>query len=168
MTGGLYYTVFTTAAGWVGLLASRQGLRRLILPRPSEQDIRNLLADGAGENPAVFRDLPARLKEYFAGRRTAFPDKLDLNSATPFQHEVWRAAQMIPWGETRSYGWLAGRIGRPGAARAVGQALGRNPVPVVVPCHRVLAAGGGLGGFSGGLAMKRYLLRLEGESGRAR
>jgi methylated-DNA-[protein]-cysteine S-methyltransferase len=163
MTGELYYTVFSTPAGWVGLLASRRGLRRFVLPLPTEQEVRRMLAGGASEDPARFTDLTARLIDYFSGLPVDFPDELDLTLATPFQQAVWRAAQTIPRGETRTYGWLAGRIGKPGAARAVGQALGRNPIPVIIPCHRVLAAGG-LGGFSGGLDMKRYLLRLEGNS----
>ncbi len=161
---GLYFAVFRTDAGWVGLLASPRGLRRLILPHPSEQEVCQQLAEDATGNPALFQDLIARLQAYFSGRRVAFPDELDLSLATPFQRDVWRAARAIPRGETRTYGWLAGQIGRPGAARAVGQALGRNPVPVIVPCHRVLAGDGGIGGFSGGLDMKRYLLRLEGNS----
>jgi len=74
---------------------------------------------------------------------------------------VWQATRLIPYGETRSYLWVAVQIGKPGAARAVGQALGRNPLPVIVPCHRVIAADGGLGGFTGGLEMKRRLLELE-------
>ncbi len=161
MTEGLYYTVFPTDAGWVGLLASSAGLRRLELPLPSEQEARRLLAEDAAENPAPFEDLMGRLRAYFSGRPAEFPDKLDLSAATPFQRRVWRAARAIPYGQTRTYGWLAGQIGQPGAARAVGQAIGRNPIAVIVPCHRVLGSSG-LGGFYGGLALKRYLLRLEG------
>jgi len=74
---------------------------------------------------------------------------------------VWQATRLIPYGETRSYLWVAVQIGKPGAARAVGQALGRNPLPVIIPCHRVIASDGGLGGFTGGLVMKRRLLELE-------
>jgi methylated-DNA-[protein]-cysteine S-methyltransferase len=74
---------------------------------------------------------------------------------------VWLATQKILHGETRSYGWIAGQLGKPEAARAVGQALGRNPLPIIVPCHRVVSGNGGLGGFTGGLDMKKYLLELE-------
>jgi len=98
---------------------------------------------------------------YFTGQRVDFPDRLDLSGATPFQRGVWQAARLIPYGETRSYAWVAGQIGKPKAARAVGQALGRNPLPLIVPCHRVLAADGGIGGFSGGVEMKKYLLAHE-------
>jgi len=83
---------------------------------------------------------------------------------TTFQQAVWRAAMAIPYGETRSYSWIAKRIKNPKAGRAVGQALGVNPIPIIIPCHRVIDATGGLGGFSGGLGMKKRLLALETES----
>ncbi len=102
--------------------------------------------------------------EYLAGRRTAFDVPVDLSRMTAFQQEVLAAACQIPRGQVRTYSDLARQIGRPKAARAVGQALGSNPVPIVVPCHRVLAADGSLRGYSGGggLATKERLLRLEG------
>lgn len=108
-----------------------------------------------------FTDLIERLRGYFAGQRVAFKDELDLSAATAFQREVWQLTRLIPYGETKSYGWVAERLGRAGAGRAVGQALARNPLPIIVPCHRVVAKNGGLGGYSGGVARKRYLLRLE-------
>ena len=102
--------------------------------------------------------------EYLAGRRTAFDVPVDLSSMTAFQQQVLLAACQIPRGQVRTYSDLARQIGRPKAARAVGQALGSNPVPIVVPCHRVLAADGSLRGYSGGggIATKERLLRLEG------
>jgi len=103
-----------------------------------------------------------RLRMYFRGQETAFPVKLDLSGATAFQRDVWEITRAIPYGETRSYGWVAGQIKKPGAARAAGQALGRNPLPIIIPCHRVIAGNGGLGGFSGGIECKKQLLRLEG------
>ena len=145
------------------MLGSADGLWRVILPRSSESEVRKLLADvPAVRSPQLYADLAARLKAYFSGERVDFPELLDLAGATPFQREVWETARFIPYGEVRSYGWVAARIGRPKAARAVGQALGRNPLPVIIPCHRVLAGDGSLGGFSGGLEMKRLLLKLEG------
>ncbi|MGA0326576.1 MAG: methylated-DNA--[protein]-cysteine S-methyltransferase [Limisphaerales bacterium] len=87
--------------------------------------------------------------------------ELDLSAGTGFQQAVWRALMQIPYGATQTYGELALRIGKPGASRAVGTACGRNPVPVLVPCHRVVASGGKLGGFSAGLSWKRTLLNLE-------
>lgn len=87
--------------------------------------------------------------------------KLDLRSSTPFSRKVWRAASKIPYGQVRSYAWVAEKLGDPNAARAVGGALGRNPVPIFIPCHRVLDSHGGLAGFGGGLPLKRWLLALE-------
>jgi methylated-DNA-[protein]-cysteine S-methyltransferase len=165
MTRKLYYSVFLTAAGWVGILSSHGGLKRVILPRQSEREVRASLDDDTVPAPESLIDLKERFIAYFSGRETEFPDKLDLSGATPFQRRVWQAARLIPYGQTRSYQWLASQIGQPGAARAVGQALGKNPLPVVIPCHRVLASGGGLGGFSAGIDMKKYLLELEKNRG---
>ncbi len=140
-------------------------LRGITLPQRSLQEARRLLGDGldqASPSPDPFHDLTERLKTYFDGGKVTFPDKLDVSRATSFQCQVWEATRLIPYGETRSYGWVAEQMKKPGAARAVGQALARNPFPIVVPCHRVLAADGKLGGFSGGLEMKRRLLALEG------
>ncbi len=102
-----------------------------------------------------------QLSEYFEGRRRAFDLPMAL-SGTTFQCEVWEALADIPYGSTVSYAELAAMVGRPRAFRAVGQANGANPIPIVLPCHRVLASGGRIGGYGGGLAMKRHLLDLEG------
>jgi len=110
------------------------------------------------------RRLEADLRRYFAGERVRFRFALGDKGATPFQRAVWRALRRIPYGEVRSYGWVAKAVGRPRAARAVGRACGANPWPIVVPCHRVIAADGSLGGYSAGLRWKRLLLGLEGAS----
>lgn len=104
----------------------------------------------------------AQLAEYFAGQRTRFDLPLDLQGGTAFQQAVWAALLGIPAGETVSYGAISQRIGKPAAVRAVGAAVGRNPVSVVVPCHRVLGGDGALTGYAGGLERKTALLRLEG------
>lgn len=160
----LNYTTFHTGAGWVGILGSTKGLRRITLPQRSSREALLRLGDTmeATRSARAFRGLVRRLSRYFEGERVMFPDRLDMSPGTAFQRRVWAAARLIPFGETRSYGWIAGQIKRPGAARAAGQALGRNPFPVIVPCHRVLAGNGRLGGFSGGLEMKRLLLSQEG------
>jgi methylated-DNA-[protein]-cysteine S-methyltransferase len=101
-----------------------------------------------------------QLDEYFAGERTAFDLPL-APAGTPFQREVWAALQTIPYGTTRSYGELADQIGRPGASRAVGLANGRNPISIVIPCHRVIGSNGTLTGYGGGLERKQWLLDLE-------
>ena len=101
------------------------------------------------------------LEEYAAGRRTTFSVKTE-PKGTPFQQRVWSELAVIPFGEVRSYQEVAEAIGKPGASRAVGQANGRNPVAPFIPCHRVIAAGGGIGGYGGGLELKRKMLALEG------
>ena len=111
-------------------------------------------------DPAPFASAVAQLAEYFAGRRTRFDLPL-APQGTEFQRAVWKALIRIPYGETLSYGELARRIGKPNASRAVGLANGANPLPIVVPCHRVIGADGSLTGFGGGLDIKRRLLALE-------
>ena len=164
MTGQLKYIIFNTDMGWVGTLASAKGLLGTTLPQRSAQEAKQLLDDSINHatwSPHLSDDLVERLKAYFSGHKVTFPDELDLSGATPFQRKVWEITRLIPYGETRSYLWVAKQIKRPRAARAVGQALGRNPLPIIVPCHRVVASDGSLGGFGGGLEMKQHLLCLE-------
>jgi methylated-DNA-[protein]-cysteine S-methyltransferase len=110
----------------------------------------------------VLREAAAQLLDYLAGRRRAFDLPLDLSHGTAFQQAVWQALRRIPSGATTSYGALGASLGRPAAVRAVGGAVGRNPISVVVPCHRVIGAGGALTGYAGGLHRKTALLALEG------
>ncbi|MFC1865086.1 methylated-DNA--[protein]-cysteine S-methyltransferase [Chloroflexota bacterium] len=164
MTGQLKYIIFNTEMGWVGILASAKGLLGTTLPQRSAQEANQLLGNSANHatwSPRLLDDLVKRLKAYFNGHKITFADKLDLSGATPFQREVWETTRLIPYGETRSYLWVANQIQKPGAARAVGQALGRNPLSIIVPCHRVVASDSSLGGFGGGLEMKKHLLHLE-------
>ncbi len=112
------------------------------------------------EDPQPFRTVAAQLEAYFAGERFKFQFPLT-PSGTAFQLKVWGALQRIPYGETISYGELASRIGNPKASRAVGAAVGSNPLPIVVPCHRVVGKSGSLTGFGGGLPAKKMLLELE-------
>jgi methylated-DNA-[protein]-cysteine S-methyltransferase len=116
--------------------------------------------DAAGRAGRVLDDAAAQLGEYFAGRLRTFDVPLAMKGS-PFQHQVWTALQKIPFGTTVSYGQLATLLGRPGSARAVGHANGRNPIPVIVPCHRVIGSTGHLTGYGGGLRAKRLLLDLE-------
>lgn len=114
--------------------------------------------------PSKLREVVSQVLDYLEGRRKSFAFEYDLRSLTPFQRNVLTTVQEVPRGEYLTYGELARRIGKPGAARAVGQALGSNPIPVLIPCHRVLASDGSLGGYSGrgGVRTKEALLRLEG------
>lgn len=160
------HAIVETDLGWVGLVLSERGVRAVTLPAPSRAEALESLHRLA---PAAGEPLPAseaaalsrRLRALLSGDVDGLDLALDLEG-TPFQRSVWQAVAEIPRGHTRSYGWIAERIGRPGAARAVGRAVGANPAPLLVPCHRVLAAGGGIGGFAGGPAMKRALLTGEG------
>jgi methylated-DNA-[protein]-cysteine S-methyltransferase len=117
-------------------------------------------AEGWRRTEEPFRDVILQLDAYFAGRLRRFELPL-APEGTPFQREVWSALTTIPYGETVSYGELARQVGRPNACRAVGAANGRNPIPIIIPCHRVIGADGSLTGFGGGLPIKQRLLLLE-------
>ena len=143
-----------TPVGLLTLVAGDAGLRRLLWPgepAPAAAD--------PGVHP-VLAAATAQLDEYFAGARTAFELPLDL-AGTAFQRRAWLELAAIPYGTTRSYSAQAERLGRPGAARAVGAANARNPLPIVLPCHRLVGARGALTGFAGGLAVKHALLAHE-------
>ena len=125
------------------------------------QDRYQASAEDEPREDAVLKACALQLKQYFAGERNDF--ELPLNAAgTEFQHAVWSALSKIPFGEMRSYGDIAREIGRPTAVRAVGAANGRNPIPIIIPCHRVIGSDGSLTGFAGGLDIKTKLLVLEG------
>ncbi len=130
------------------ILQFQDGAHPLAPPRDWRQDSRS------------FQEIVEQLEQYFAGHRRRFEVKLDLEG-TPFQLRVWKALQYIPYGKTVSYGELAVQIGHPQASRAVGAANGRNPVSIIVPCHRVIGATGRLVGYGGGLPIKTALLELE-------
>ncbi len=155
--------IFRTGLGWAGVAVSDAGITRIILPKADRKavvrELRGL--DGAAVPTGLLERAVLVLGRFFAGEQALFDLPLDLRYYTPFQQSVWRATASIPFGETRSYQWIANRIRRPHAARAVGQAVGANPAPVIIPCHRVITSSGRLGGFSGGLAMKKKLLELE-------
>lgn len=157
--------------GWVGAVGRAGRLVATCLPMATKKDA--LAACSAALAPGFAPDfrrsdplltaLAGDLGRYFAGEPVAlgrYP--VDLSDHPPFRSRALLAAQRIPYGEVRTYGWVAARAGRSGGARAAGQAMSRNPIPLVIPCHRVVTAGGGLGGFGGGLDLKRTLLRLEG------
>ena len=160
--------LFHTAMGWVGAIASSEGVVRISLPGTNQADARaRLLAGWDGEVPKVestpiLASLREELERFYQGEKVTFDQPLDLAGHPPFFQEVWAIVRGIPWGSTLSYGEIARLAGKPGGARAVGLAMARNPVPPVVPCHRVLRSDGGLGGFGGGLALKSRMLRNEG------
>ena len=153
----MLYTSIESPIGELLAVGDGQALHGLYM-----QEGRTAIAVRAEWKPAdePFGEVRAQLAEYFDGRRTAFDLPLAMQG-TPFQLQAWRALQAIPYGETISYGEQARRIGRPADPRAVGQANGRNPISVIVPCHRVIGADGSLTGYGGGLERKRHLLELE-------
>jgi methylated-DNA-[protein]-cysteine S-methyltransferase len=153
----MHYCEISTPLCRLVLVGDEQGLRRISFQdtfRPARP------AEGWRRAQAPFRDVILQLDAYFAGRLRRFDLPL-APEGTPFQREVWSALTTIPYGETVSYGELARRVGRPTACRAVGAANGRNPIPIIIPCHRVIGADGSLTGFGGGLPIKRRLLLLE-------
>ncbi len=153
----LYFDTLDSPVGPLRLVADEHGLRRVCF----EHDRHPQTCDTGGLHaPARLADARRQLEEYFAGTRRVFDLPLRPRG-TPFQLRVWRALCDIGYGETISYAELATRIGNPAARRAVGAANGRNPLPIVVPCHRVIGRDGSLVGFGGGLAVKRRLLELE-------
>lgn len=155
----MYYCYLDTPIGELLLAGDDEGLATIGFPKGSMR--RNPEPDWIfNEKPLT--EARRQLREYFSGKRRRFELPLRL-SGTEFQRDVLRALQKIPYGETVSYGDIALRIGRPRAVRAVGAANGRNPLPIVIPCHRVIGKGGDLTGFGGGLDVKEALLRLEAE-----
>ncbi len=160
----LYYSRLDSPVGRLVLGVSGRGLACLEFDR-GDFPPRSLRRKTEWvESEAETRPYARELQEYFAGRRRQFSFALDLRG-TDFQKRCWQELLRIPYGKTRSYAEIARAVGRPGAFRAVGQANHRNPVAIVVPCHRVITADGRLGGYGGGLEVKRHLLRLEGVQG---
>lgn len=178
MSSPLPYHLFETELGWIGIAWSGRGLTRLQLPehdRAATQ--RRLLATLPGANdgrpvecaaeelPSQVTEAVAAIRRYAAGETVDFSGvAVDLGTADAFRLAIYDAARRLGFGEVTTYGELASRAGHAGLARETGQALGKNPVPIVVPCHRILAAGGKIGGFSapGGSSTKERLLELEG------
>ena len=175
---------FKTPWGWMGIAASAKGARagvcRIVLPRVSRRAVEMELSRTFVQGPAslngrpphgdarrknktmVLKEARAQLVGFLEGRRRELDFPIDLSGGSAFQRQVWRAILRIPYGRVRSYKWVALRVGGTRYARAVGHALGANPVPIVIPCHRVVAHDASLGGFTGGLRTKRRLLQLEG------
>jgi methylated-DNA-[protein]-cysteine S-methyltransferase len=177
--------VFITPLGWVGVAASERGICRVVLPKEDTGEVEQELAEFSGAGDAssishhpqsslftggglgvggvdrILAKVVKLLKRYFSGARVSFDLPLDMRYYTPFQQAVWKATSEISHGETRSYAWIAKRVKNSKAARAVGQAMGANPVPIIVPCHRVISSAGKLGGFSAGVGLKKKLLELE-------
>lgn len=165
---GHFASWFETLRGVGGVVASGRGLLEVFMPAPGVTgegmmaEMKRRYPDIAGANELT-RRAAELLAHYFAGESVSFDLPVDDRLFTPFQREVYQTVQRIPYGEVRSYGAVAAEIGRPGAARGIGTAMARNPLPVVIPCHRVVGSGGALTGYSapGGVATKKELLLME-------
>ena len=163
-TGRVYYTTMRTPIGRVLAASSDSGLVRVSFRRAEPAfvaDLRRRLGADVVRSDAKLAPVVTQLGLYFAGKRRRLDLPVDLRTVTPFQRRVLTATRRVPPGRVVSYGEIARRIGKPRASRAVGQALGHNPIPIVIPCHRIVA-GSGIGGYTGGLAIKRRLLAIEG------
>ena len=154
--------------GLTGLAASKQGLLYLANKIPNENYFKNYLVRDLGfqasKNQNYFNLLIHQFEKYFDGNLKVFNFPLDMRLGTIFQQKVWKALLNIPYGKTKSYKWLAKFISNPKSARAVGNANGKNPLSIIVPCHRIIRENGDLGGYTGGVKIKRYLLKLENSS----
>ena len=159
----LVYKTMDSPVGKLKLVASDKGLVAILWENDKPRRVRlsELVEDL--KHP-ILRETERQLDEYFNGKRKSFSLALDMRG-TQFQNDVWEALLSIPFGETRSYGQLAKQLGNPRATRAVGAANGRNPISIIVPCHRVIGSSGKLTGFAGGLDTKAYLLELEAGNG---
>ncbi len=163
----LCYDLFPSALGWVGVVASPSGVRRLAF-RPSPEEALeelDLNVQAVAHDVTAMANVRKCLQDFLGSRHpgdgTLEEVPLDLPEAPPFFAAAWRACRRIPPGETRSYRWLAQEAGSPKAVRAAGQAMARNPVPILIPCHRVIGSDGSLHGYGGGLDLKARLLNLE-------
>jgi methylated-DNA-[protein]-cysteine S-methyltransferase len=154
-----FYKIIASPVGKLKVVASENGLAAILWDHDDPKRVR--LGDlSEHTNHPILRQTERQLGEYFAGRRTEFTVALDM-VGTPFQKKVWEALLTIPFGETRTYADIARQIGNPKASRAMGAANGRNPVSIIVPCHRAIGSNGALTGYAGGLDAKHYLLTLE-------
>lgn len=160
------FSEYASPLGRVFVATTGQGICRVAIGGSRGffvETLKGLRGPSVEEAPSVFSPLFGLFDRYFAGEAVRFDLKLDL-LGTDFERAVWGVLRTIPYGEVRSYGFVAGRAGRAGGARAVGGACGRNPVPIIVPCHRVIMSTGLIGGYSAGVEIKRALLDIEGVS----
>ena len=160
--------VMRTKYGYMGAARSPFGLYAVFLPTPRLEDIESILkrrfSAGLTWDDTSFGSLEQKFKRYFLGEEVRFDELLDLSDLTAFEKRVFSAVSAIPRNEVRSYDWVATSIGEPSATRAVGRALSRNRLPIIIPCHRVVHKDGDIGGFAWGAEMKRLLLGIEGRA----
>ena len=163
----LIYTTFNSPLGRTGVAATPYGICRVVLSIKKESEFIKTLKTiyhSPKKQRCQLTEIEKEFHLYFSGKLKKFTFKVDLRQGTSFQQRVWEQLKAIPFGETRSYQWLATEICQPKACRAVGNANGKNPTPLIIPCHRVIKKNGDLGGFTGGTHLKKYLLELENKS----
>jgi methylated-DNA-[protein]-cysteine S-methyltransferase len=146
-----FYDTVESPVGILYLIFTGETLKGVAFEKPGEMPRK-------GKAPSLVKK---ELKEYFKNGREEFTQKIEFTRGTEFDRKVWLALKEIPYGETRTYKWLAEKIGKPNASRAVGRALSRNPIPIILPCHRVIESDGSIGGYSSGGDIKRRLLEIE-------
>lgn len=144
-----FFDTFLSPLGTLYMTFSGKSLLEISLKKPTLK---------RGKAPAGFTK---QLSDYFDGKLREFKQNITLDEGTEFEKQVWLAIKDVPFGETRTYKWLAERLGTPGGSRAVGQALSKNPIPIVIPCHRIIESTGKIGGYSSGVDIKRRLLEME-------
>ena len=159
--------IFKSRWGWMGVSETTEGIDVVVLPKTSRRAVLLELQLSEADLPRGcrsprLREARAQLTNYLAGTRRSFDLPFDLSQGTRFQQKVWQILRRVSYGRLRSYQWVALRVGGSQYARAVGNAVGANPIPIMIPCHRIVAQDASLGGFSGGLSTKRKLLTLEG------
>jgi len=159
------YVILESSIGVISLVSKKRRIIALDMrsgnPYEAKKRLAALYPDG-NESEQSFKTIRLLLDRYLKGERVDFDVDVDISGESPFTQRVLRELQKIPYGEVRSYGWVGRKLGYEMAARAVGQAVKRNPIPIIIPCHRVIAEGGKLGGFSSGIEIKKRLLGLEG------
>ncbi len=159
------YSIFNTSFGLCGIALSENGVVKFILPGMKRDEIISAIRhQQSAIRSGRFKALEDSIKRYFDGEMIDFNFPLDLSYTTAFQRSVYKITKTIPYGEAKSYKWVAKKIGLPDASRAVGGALSRNPIPLLIPCHRVIRVDGGMGGFTahGGIDLKMKMLKMEG------
>ncbi|MEC7640714.1 MAG: methylated-DNA--[protein]-cysteine S-methyltransferase [Nitrospinota bacterium] len=161
----LFYTAVPSPLGLIGLASSKKGIVRVSVEVKNDTSFAKYLKTAYRQplvkNPQAFKEVQNQFNLYFKGKLKKFTCTLDFNHGTLFQSKVWEKLTTIPYGKTRSYLWLARAIGKPSACRAVGNANSKNPLSIIVPCHRVIRENGTLGGYTGGIDRKQFLLDLE-------
>ena len=160
------HSVWDSPLGPLGLVTRNDRLAQIVLqadPASFSFEVERMFGSAGTRDDAFFKDIRQQIEEYLAGRRLVFRLPLDIDFGTPFQRRVWKALMSIPYAQTMTYRDVAAAIGQPSAMRAVGGANGMNPLPIVIPCHRVVASDGP-GGYSGGLKTKKRLLELEAKT----